>query len=213
MKKQFLFFGMLIVALTLVFAGCVSAKSPNVEPASVDNSQADLPAKTIRWEADSDGFRQFYTNDAQYYDYYFTVSAITHSGDTYETEVKKMSGNASYGYGMLFCYDSTDTYYRMLITTDGAYNIAKRVAGMWAENPITPWTPSEAIVTGEGEMNTLKVVKSGNSFTASINGQQVATFADSDVIGTKIGAFAGVGKVDEESFPNIPVDVRFRVLQ
>jgi hypothetical protein len=210
-RNKLFLMGMLaaVLAFGLVVAGCDDGSGSG-------GGGGNLPVKTIRWQPDSNGYTQFYTNDTQYYDHYFTASA-EHSGDTYEAEVKKLSGNTTYGYGMLFCYDSSNpdklSYYRLLITTRGSYQIHKRVAGAWAADPIKAWTASTAITAGYNQANKLRVVKAGNSFTVYINNQQVHTFTDSDITGTKIGAYVSVGKSDEESFPNTPVDVRFKVLQ
>jgi hypothetical protein len=210
MKNKLFLMGMiaLLCALGVIVVSCDDGNGGDGD----DN----LPVKTIEWETDGNGYTQFYTNDAQYYYHYFTASA-DHSGDTYEAEVKKLSGNATYGYGMLFCYDSSNpdslSYYRLLITTRGSYQIHKRVAGTWAANPITNWTASAALNAGYNQANKLKVVKADNNFTVYINNQQVDTFTDSDITGTKIGAYVGVGESDEESFPNTPVDVRVKVLQ
>jgi hypothetical protein len=195
--------GLGLMALVLAFGVIVMGCPPAT-------GSGDLPVDTIKWVTDSAGYEQFYTNDTENCRKAF-YGFISHSGDTYETEVKKMSGNAGFGYGMLFLYGSIDSYYNILISTNGWYIILKTVAGV--ETTISDWAKSSVIVQGYNKANTLKVVKAGNNFTVYINNTQVHTFTDSAVTGTKIGAYVGVGDTTQESFPNTPVDVRSKVLQ
>jgi hypothetical protein len=59
--------------------------------------------------------------------------------------------------------------------------------------------------------NIIKAVKTGTSYAVYINDTLVHTFAEDNAItGNRIGFQVSVGMESEESFPNTPVDVRFK---
>ncbi|GHV49872.1 hypothetical protein AGMMS49579_02560 [Spirochaetia bacterium] len=187
-----------------------------------------LPIKTIRFEppTDGNGGAQFYTNDSQYYGYSFT-SHFTNGSivpGTFEVMVNRLSGNSSYGYGMIFGGNSSSggDYYRLIITTNKGYQVRKRVGGVWTDFlPATTgvaWPMAAALNSGLNQNNTLKVVRTTNSpatFNIYFNGTLVTSFTDNSPIintlsaDTKFGLYAGVGVAADESFPNTPVDIRY----
>ena len=85
----------------LVFGSCTdpTATSPAVE--------------TVRWEADSEEFLQFSTNDPQYYDHSFLAwrDPFLDPPGTIRAEVKKLSGYAWAAYGIVFCLLDIDNFY------------------------------------------------------------------------------------------------------
>ena len=200
MKKPF-FIGLpvLLLVFGFLFAGCDSG----------DGSR-DLPISTTQWEMGRDGFYQFSTNDPQYYNYSF-LRFLGHDSDTYEIECKKMSGNPDYAYGLIFgaANNNTDQYFLLWITCNGAYRIVKQNGA--TATYITDWARSGTVLTGYNRTNTLKVTKSGTSYTVFINNNQIDQFTDSSQFGQRIGFYASAGKEEDESFPNKPVDVRFRI--
>ena len=172
---------------------------------------SDLSVSTKQWETGSDGFEQFYTNDSQYYDYYFWNLYNSINGpDTYQIECKKLSGSNKYAYGMIFGASNSvnNRYYYINITVTGSFNIYKRIGDSYTM--IKDWTESDELNTGYNVINTIKVTRAGTTYTVYLNGAEVHEFTDAPVIGNRVGYIAYVGLREHESFPNTPVDVRFR---
>ncbi|GHU73824.1 hypothetical protein FACS189450_14200 [Spirochaetia bacterium] len=212
-----------LVIVSLLFTAC--------PPGGGDGSQ-DLPVKTIKWQPPTDGKGgaiQFYTNDSANNNYYFTTTFTNGSASpgTFEVIVNKLSGNGSYGYGMIFGIDDSDSessndYYCLIITTNGSYQVSKRVSDVWTYlKPTTTgvaWPTTAALSSGFNQNNTLKVVRTGDSpatFDIYFNGTRVDTFEDPNPIistlsdDTKFGLYVSVGSAAYESFPNTPVDIRY----
>jgi len=174
----------------------------------------DLPISTIEWETDEDGFVRFYTNDRIHYWSnhweFFDRSNATY----YEIECKKISGHRDQGYGLIFGASDTDyfNFYCLLIDIDGYYYIGKRIgnASEYEYAPIIGWTKSPRLRTGYNTLNTLKVLQSESTYTIFLNDFSHHTFDYESIIGSRLGYYVGVGDVGKESFPNKPVDVRFR---
>jgi len=181
----------------------------------------EIPVSTVRYlkPDDNDGTLQFRTNDPASYDTWShnyrqnpNVAA-----NTYEYWVKKMSGNTSSGFGILFCVDSSDSnsysYYRFFITVNGRYTIQKRTGSTWATAPIG-WGDSPFLNTGYNVYNKLRVERVDNrnntTFNIFINDNLAASFTDDNPInGNRIGLGISVGEMEREQFPYIPVDIRF----
>ena len=192
-KKTFVV--LLLVLLALGLIGC-------------NNGSKDLPISTIRWELGSDGFTQFYTNDSQNCNFSFFTQYDNNKSNTYEIEAKKMSGYKNINFGMVFGASDKDNFYALLITLTGYYKVQKKIGGNYSE--IIEWTSTDRLYSRYNELNTLKVTKSGSSYTIFLNGSQVNQFNDSSLSGDKIGFFVGVSSEINEDFPNSLVDVRFR---
>ena len=108
--------------------------------------------QTIKWQLDNNGYVQFFTSDAQYYGYGFW-NTYTQTNETQMTTVtatvKKESGCPQSGYGIVFCYQDNNNYYRLLIDTAGHYTVQAKVGG--TSSVIIPWmAPQSAIIYGVG---------------------------------------------------------------
>jgi hypothetical protein len=192
----------------------------------------DLPVETLNFTVPQDGIGryQFYTNDEQFYGYvhWYFMQNPKADKDDYEIITNKLSGAPYTGYGMVFCVKNIpeledNEYYRLLITVEGHYQINKRVVNdegtgfRW--NILVPetgnnWPGSPHLKSGYNQDNTLRVKKTGNTFTVYFNGQVERQFTDSDPIegNGRIGFYAGIGSEENENFPNQPVDVRFSLV-
>jgi hypothetical protein len=179
------------------------------------------PANNIRFSSpgDNDGTMRFLTIDPALYNRY-TWRYITNPNvdpNVYECRIKKISGNDSSGYGMIFCVDDSDSshvsFYRFLITVDGEFVIQKRILNTLTNIP-AGWTDSSSIKTGYNVYNTLRIERTDNEYGAAfrgfINGNLVVNFTDNDPVnGTKAGQIVEIGVMEKEQFPHIPVEVRF----
>lgn len=190
-----------ILSLVLVFGLALTA---------CDTGSSDLPVSTIEWELDGDGFTQFYTNDSQYYGYSFWSLDDNKGSTTYEIECKKLSGSQYYAYGMIFGADNSasDKFYCVQITASGSYRVWMRNGSI--RQALKSWESSDKLHTGHDTINRIKVTTSGTTYTVYLNDSQVCTVTDSSITGTRIGFFVSIGDATEESFPNSPVDARFR---
>ena len=180
-----------------------------------------IPVKTIRFlkPDDNDGTAQYSTNDPALYNKWPYSYSPNPNPDPniYECRIKKISGNNSYGFGILFCVDDADrnniNFYRFFITLNGTFTIAKRIGNNWAPTPVS-WRNSSFINTGYNEYNTLRVERVDNeknaTFRIFINDNLAAAFNDDNPInGSKAGLVVSVNIMEMEQFPYIPVDVRF----
>lgn len=210
---------MLLIALS---AGCGGGSdySPS-NPA--DNN---LPVETRWWLDDGSGFVQFYTNDLDmcehgYWARYDEPNEIPMS--TVVTQVKKVSGNSMFGFGILFCIQDTSSeihnYYRLLIYTDGYYQLSKMVNDTFSiipdsNNPVwdlQDYVFCQSLNIGYNANNTIMVVQiEPGSFEIYFNSDKAATFSDNSYTGGMYGFYTAVGLPSEENFPNTPVDVRFK---
>jgi hypothetical protein len=196
-KNKFLPFFLIFIAFS--FFGCPDTK---------------IPVTTIEWEEDRDGFLQFSSNDSAYYDYAFwdvfdTEEAVM---STVTVQAKKMSGSIDTGFGMLFCYQDADNYYKVIITANGAYRVSKISGGTYVT--LLDWAESTNIETGYGELNTISVTQSAAGvFDVYVNnlGTPMNTFADADFTGGEAGFYAAISNADNEHFPDEAVDIRFRM--
>jgi hypothetical protein len=176
---------------------------------------SDLPVKTIEFAPDGAGFIQFYTNDSAKlnYGWYQSYSSATTGGASWDLSVtiRKDSGAIGYGAGCIFGYSDSNNFYRVLLAWNGGYRVDKKVAGTYS--PLLDWTQTTAIATGLGQTNVVDVTyTSGSSCSILINGTSVSSFNDTDLSSTGLaGFYASVGSSSYESFPNTPVDVRFKM--
>jgi len=169
---------------------------------------------------DGNGIIQYLTNDP-YMHNRFTWHIIdnpNHYPDIIEFRVNKISGYETFGFGMMFCVNDTDaetfSYYRLFITVNGRFAVAKRVGNVWATAPLT-WRNSEYLNTGYNVYNDIRIERihmetSVIVFRIFFNGNLAAAFTDTDPIyGERIAPVVSVARIEEELFPHIPVDVRW----
>jgi hypothetical protein len=194
----------LCVVFSLVLAGCPDPSNK-------------LPVETKRYETGSDGFYQLYTNDTKNYSTFFP-SFFSTSATTWEIQCKKISGASGTRFGMFIASaNNSNNLYRIAIDTQGRYSVDKRIT----DNSVTPstttwtdiktWTSSGALHTGYNKVNTIKVTKAGSTYTIYFNDTEAGTFTDYSISTiTHFGFIASVGTATTESFPNTPVDVRFK---
>ena len=180
-----------------------------------DSSSPAATVQTIKWQADGNGFVQFLTNDAQYYQYgfwYMPSKSYETQMTTVSATVKKESGSLYSGYGIVFCYQDTNNFYRLVIDAAGHYVVHAKVAGTLTS--IIPWSPTYTaqINSGLGAANVISVVQqSPGNFSVLFNGTQETTFSDSNFTGGWAGFYASIAYQAHESFPNTPEDIRFEL--
>jgi hypothetical protein len=193
----------LVLAASMLLMSCGGSGS----------SSPSASIQTNKWQLDGNGYVQFLTNDPQYYNYSFWNS-YTQTNETQMTTVtatvKKQSGSLNGGYGIIFCYQDSDNYYRILIDADGHYNVVAKVAGVYSA--IIPWTPSQHLKSGVGVENVIGVSQLGpNNFSVNFNGTQETLFNDGNFTGGRAGFSASVNVQAAENFPNTPEDLRFKL--
>jgi hypothetical protein len=194
-----------------------------------DSDDNDLPVETLRFTAPQDGIGeyQFYTNDEQFYGYSYSRSIQNPKTDQddYEIIANKKSGSRNTGYGMIFCVNNipnldSNEFYRVLITVEGHYQISKRFVDdegtgfdykTFFPETGNNWPESLNLTSGYNRNNTLRVKKTGNTFTVYFNGQEELQFTDNEPLEGDgvMGFFVGISSEEDENFPNEPVDVRF----
>lgn len=194
----------------LVLAACMLLMSCG---SGGDSSSPSASIQTSEWQLDGNGYVQFLTNDAQYYNYNFWVS-YTQTNETQMTTVtatvKKQSGSLNGGYGIIFCYQDSNNFYRLLIDADGHYSVIARTGGVYSV--IIPWTSSQHLSSGVGVDNVISVHQlSPNNFSVNFNGTQEVLFNDANFTGGKAGFSASVNVQANENFPNTPEDLRFKL--
>lgn len=137
-KIKYLYcFFVLFVIIVFFFACGFLGTDADIEP---EPEPVPINIVTIKWEASTDGYIQFYTND---------INMITSTGATYWkpdvytnitdnefiADVNKISGAASYGFGAIFCIQEDKSggeliaknFYAVLIRVDGYFQIIKAV--------------------------------------------------------------------------------------
>ncbi len=182
---------------------------------SSNNSSTSTSIQTIQWQLDGNGFVQFSTNDPQYYNYIFwNTYTQTYESlmSTVTATVEKQSGSLYAGYGIVFCYQDNNNFYRLLIDAAGQYSVYSKVGGTYSA--IIPWTttPSLHLNSGIGVENEISVIQqSPNNFSVNFNGTQETTFSDNNFSGGKAGFCASIYDQTHENFPYTPEDIRFKL--
>ncbi|HJV65482.1 MAG TPA: hypothetical protein VJ550_07115 [Geomonas sp.] len=173
-----------------------------------------MATQTIKWQPDSSGFSQFMTNDTQYYGYglwYYYTPSYEAQTSTVTAAVMKKSGANNVGYGVIFCYQDTNNFYRVMVDVIGHYTVLSRVAG--TTSVIIPWSaPHTAIInTGYNVANVITVTQQSlNNFTVSFNGVQETQFTDPNFTGGYAGFYTSVSST-AENFPAVSEDVRCKL--
>ena len=178
------------------------------------NSNSNLPVKTIEFKPDQDGFLQFYTNDEKYHGKFSSMYYLDFFNTpmtTVEAEIKKVSGNPEELYGLIFCVQeieqgqSPEQLYCLLIDTCKNFYIFKD------DLPLDGNT-SEYLNSGFNVINKIKITRADNGkFTIYFNDQEAYSFTDNSYNKGTFGFGTNIGKKNEESFPNTPVDIRCKI--
>lgn len=193
--------------------------SSNVEGLQSTSAEGWMAYSTIQWVEDSSGYYQLYTNDPAKYGVFFTdvfTGWSLASGSNLTVSVKKLSGDASQDYGLIFYYVDSLNYYYFSVDTLGYYKIWLCLDGDWSV--VQEWTSAGSLLTGYNQINSLKDhywYDSGQlryEHELSINSTIVYTIYDPSysMVG-KTGFAVQVGSSSDESFPASPVDVRFKM--
>lgn len=181
------------------------------------NETIDLPINTINWEKDQNDSFQFYTNSTEYYGYCFFNTFQNQSNstvDTFEIELKKISGSMSWGYGMTFNYIDIDNYSYFIIDSTGYFKIGENNSNGYTT--FRDWNDDHSINSGLNVSNILKVEKEDYYYKFYINDIEVhklyrGHFEYSNE-STHFGFLVDIGTEQDENFPNEPVDVRINIL-
>ena len=170
---------------------------------------------TIEWQEDDTGFRQFSTNDVTKWgkNFIYVVHPMT---DVAEVQIKKMSGYYKQGFGLVFCYQDSDNYYKLLIDVVGDYIVYQVEEGV--SIPVISLSSSERLNTGYDMINTVMIQHdSGDpkrTYDIYFNGYWVADFKlEPYPPNGSVGYYASVAEDIYEYFPYVPVDVRYKLLQ
>jgi hypothetical protein len=186
----------------------------------LDEPETAVPVNTIRYlrPDDDDGTRQFWNNDPDLYGVssYHYMPNPNPNPNVYECRVKKISGNDTNGYGLIFCADDSGannvSFYRLLISVNGRFNLQKRTVSTWTTH--LSWRDSSFLNSGYNVYNTIRVERentaNGAIFRIYFNGNFVVDFDDSNPLqGRRAGMASSTGDMEMELFPFIPLDVRF----
>jgi S1-C subfamily serine protease/antitoxin component YwqK of YwqJK toxin-antitoxin module len=119
---------------------------------------------------------------------YNYVTLEQNSSYSIESIIQKKSGKGNEGYGIIFGFKDWSNYYQFLISEYGSYIILGEFEGVNIK--ICEWTKSSAINIGY-KRNLLKVMKFGDEFIFSINGEVVERPKSKDLRGNNIGIIAG----------------------
>ncbi len=191
-----------IYSIGIVLAACmllISCGKSSDDPAAPSTS-----IQTIKWQLDGNGSTQFLTNDAQYYNYFFwnTYTQTNESlMSTVTATVMKQSGCLYSGYGIIFCYQDNNNFYRLLIDTTGHYSVYSKVGGNYSA--IIPWTSTFTanLNSGVGVANVISVTQqSPSNFSVNFNGTQETLFSDGTFTGGKAGFCIYIADQAAENF-------------
>lgn len=119
-----------------------------------------------------------------------TISEKDFTNFSFEADIRVNTNSSEY-HGLLFRHKinaNDNDFYSFRITPDGYFAF-----DLWQDSPDLSFTrllgPSEsnAINTGAGQINHLKVIANGNKFDLFINDQKVGTITDSTFSSGKVG--------------------------
>jgi hypothetical protein len=141
------------------------------------SSSIDLPGEV--WIADIQEIHKFQR---------YTISDEDFTNFSLESDIKFTDNSPEY-HGLMFGLQSNENnFYSFRITPNGSFAF-----DLWQDSPDTSFTRisgptnSEAINTGSGQINHLKVVVNGSKFDLFINNQKVGTVIDSTFSSGRVG--------------------------
>lgn len=181
------------------------------------------PDVTIAWQPDGNGYIKYSTNDSSklgygefiYYSESYQAAPSSFPGATVAVNLKKASGASESAYGMIFCCQDTNDFYRVLICSEtGCIRIDKKVSGNY--ETIEDWLQYGNLYQSLQELNVLHSIQvpqsSANSYSLIVDGQSVFTFHDTSLPNSGYsGFYLTIADSTEENFPFDPEDVRFQL--
>ncbi|MCW8965542.1 MAG: hypothetical protein OQK82_02480 [Candidatus Pacearchaeota archaeon] len=213
MKKYIVF-----LAFCVIFISC-EINPP--EPYDPDEDETD-PIEIIHdifIPGEQEGEVIFETNDPQYWSgsgftLWYLLEREEQPFFTREAVVSKISGNASAGYGLIYCFSEDteygETFLLVMINTVREYIVAEAYCSNFTE--IIPWTESQALNAGYNQNNELRLEydNSSGKFSLYINNQPETQFMDEDAPVHNSGRQGYIVVISpQDDFPAKPVKVRF----
>jgi hypothetical protein len=89
----------------------------------------------------------------------------------YSADVRITRGQA----GLFFLIGRPNDFYRLLIDTDGRYQLEWQQVGV--SQPLIAWAASDALLQGAGQVNQIAVRRSGDQLTLYANGVLLASYS------------------------------------
>lgn len=111
-----------------------------------------------------------------------------------DLDVTALAGPTDNSFGLIFRYKDRYNFYSFDVSSDGYYRLQLRQGTSntdWQAHKLIDWMPSNAIRSGLGQSNHLRLVAKGTAFTLIINGQTVNQFTDTTLSRGRIGVSAG----------------------
>jgi hypothetical protein len=213
--KKYIFF----TAFCIIFFSCEVNPPTTYTPPEDDGTDPVEIINDLFVPGDEEGEIIFETNNPQYWsEYGFTLWYLLEGEDqpfsTREAVVSKISGNATAGYGLVYCFrddnEYGETFLMVMINTVKEYIVAE-VTGT-GFNEIIPWTESEALRAGYNQNNELRLEYNNatGDFSLYINTQFETIFMDDEAPvhdSGRQGYIVVMSPLDD--FPEIPVKIRF----
>jgi hypothetical protein len=205
--------------LIMLAAGCsMPAAGTDSSGGSGTGSTVEMSSSLFTEDSAVSGQTVFTTNDTAYISSegytLWSLDGSDGSGfDQYTVTVSKTSGNASAGYGLVFCETKDATYgvcmYCVLINITGQYAIGKIVNGSYSS--IAWWTSSSHLKQGYvSNMLSVSRDSTGKKFTLYINGNRETEFSDGSTPVLESGSRGYVVVISpNEGFPDTYVTVYF----
>ncbi|NOX65801.1 MAG: hypothetical protein GXO85_08370 [Chlorobi bacterium] len=201
MNKKLLYFFIIVILIIISFS-------------CTNESGLKKTVKTVSWEDDGNGYIQFSTNDVTKcgIENYFHSSSDDQDPFTSATfYLIHKSGYESAEYGAIFCYNDIDNYYKILIINSGKYFVSEEYNGS-STNVDTGWISTSNLKTGYDKINKINITRDSNGkFTIYINDANTYSFTNTDLTGGSNGFYSRTDSKENENFPDIPDDTRFKI--
>lgn len=205
----------------------ISCENPGDYRGEEEEEEENVPRETIDFVKQDDGRVLFSTNedgmlglpDPYYPDrrrgttQWELGTTCFETAEDFTVRVRKISGNADGGYGVIFSAVDDDNFYAMFINTQsdtGYYMIGKTKNKIFM--PFFYWKSSPEINNGPGATNTIQIIYDSDSkcyrvyFNRDTQGD--IWFVDKDDPFPVGGRYGYICEVDgEEDFPGTPVEV------
>ncbi len=146
---------------------------------------------------DNSSINNYFYNGSYYFDKksesggeYQTIYASFESTRDFQidTELTKISGETSSGYGLLFGRKDGENQFLFNITSSGYYRVSKFENGDYTN--IIDWTTTTHIKTADGDTNKLTLKKQNNKYNFYINDTFINSIDYSPFYGNNIGYVA-----------------------